>query len=211
MKENPYPVKSCSILASGGFAITEFLVASALLAAISAWLFSALMDLQRAASYRTEVESVLENTRMAMDTACRVLRQAGNDPLGLRFIPLTGCSATGIRVRSDLTGSAGPADPDKGDPDGDTEDSGEDILLRFNAAAGTMELVPANGAAQAIASQITRFSFRYWNASGDETYICEEARRITLTITASSAIADPRTGNRFGITVISDVRPPALP
>jgi type II secretory pathway pseudopilin PulG len=191
---------------SGGFALAEFLVATVILAVLSTWIFGVLMDVQKAAAQRLGLDAAMENARMAMDAVTRVIRQAGNDPLAAGFTPLTACGNTELRVRSDLTGSGGPSDPDKGDPDGDTSDSGEDVTIRFNAPAGTLEFVPDGGVAQAVAGQISRFSIKYWDAYGSVAAHCDEARRVSLSITSFSAQADPRTGRQFSITVNSDIR-----
>ena len=115
-----------------GFTLTEFLIAASILLVLSSAIFSMLTEIQHAGSYQTEVQFVLNNTRIAMQTAERYIRQAGNDPLGSGVSGITIVSAQEIQIRSDLTGSAGPGNPDKGDPDGDIGDSGESIAIRFN-------------------------------------------------------------------------------
>ena len=65
-----------------GFSLVEFVISSAILLVICASVFNVLAETQRSASYQSEVQSVLENTRMALETVERFIRQAGNDPVG---------------------------------------------------------------------------------------------------------------------------------
>ena len=55
-----------------------------------------------------------------MQTVEQYIRQAGNDPFCTGVAGIAIVSTEEIQIRSDLTGSAGPGNPDKGDPDGDT-------------------------------------------------------------------------------------------
>ena len=103
-----------------GFSLVEFLISSAILVVIGASVFSAITDVGRTASYQTEVQTVLQNTRVGMDTIARRIKQAGNNPLAATFEGITIGGAHQVQIRSDLTGSA-PGQPDKGDPDGRIE------------------------------------------------------------------------------------------
>jgi hypothetical protein len=165
-----------------------------------------LAQIQRSGSYRTEVQSVLENTRIALDTVGRIVRQAGNDPRGVGFPGLTIISATEARIRSDLTGSAEASGaPDKGDPDGDTDDAGEDVTIRYNAGTGSVELV-SGSAAQSIANYISGFQMQYLDAEGDFTNAGAGVRKIRISITGATNLADPQTGRVFSLQVATDVQ-----
>ena len=193
-------------LDEAGFSLAELLIASLVLLLISAAVFSVLAESQKAASYQTEVQAVLDNTRTAADTAERYIRQAGNDPLNAGVVGITIASATEVRIRSDLTGSAGPANPDKGDPDGDTLDAGEDVTIRYNPAARSIELVPDGGSAQSIANNISAFALQYYDAKGATTAVGADVRRINISVSGASTIPNPQTGLIFGITLSSDIQ-----
>ncbi len=188
-----------------GFTLSEFLIAACILLVISASLFQTLTDTQSGASYQSEVQSVLDNTRMAMQLIERCIRQAGNDPFQTGLSGIAIISASELRIRSDLTGSGGASNPDKGDPDGDTADSNEDISIRYNATARTIELVPDGGPAQSVAGYISGLLFQCLDANGNITHVGSEVRMIRVSISGSSLQPNPRTRQIFGIQVTSNI------
>jgi type II secretory pathway component PulJ len=189
-----------------GFTLTEFLISALILLVISAAVFGMLSDIQRVASYQTEVQSVLNNSRIAMQTLERYIRQAGNDPLGCGLTGISIVSSTEVGIQSDLTGSAGVVNPDKGDPDGDINDSGENVTIRFNRTARTLEVVPAGSSAQIVAAYISGLSLQYYDAGGNTTADGSEVRKISITISSASLLPDPQTHRVFAIQLNSDIQ-----
>lgn len=187
-----------------GFGLAEFLVSAVILLVIAASVFSLLAEVQRRSSYQAEVQSVLNNTRIAIQAIGRYLRQSGNDPLGAGFPAITIVSPTELRIQSDLTGSQGPGNPDKGDPDGDTNDSGENVTVRLNSATRSLEIVPEGASAQIVAAYISDLSFRYYGPGGAVAATGEDVRKINVTITGVSPSRDPVTHKNFGIQLSSD-------
>jgi type II secretory pathway component PulJ len=188
-----------------GFTMTEFLTAALILMVISASIFRSLSDTQSSAAYQSEVHSVLDNTRLAMQLVERQIRQAGNDPFHTGVSGITIISGSQLRIRSDLTGSSGAGNPDKGDPDGDISDSNEDVTIRYNEAARTLELVPAGGPAQAVAGCISALTFQYFDANGNVTNVGSEVRRVRVSISGSSLQPNPLTRELFGVQITSDI------
>src|SRR5262245_29392746 len=88
-------------LENSGFTLVEFVMASAILLVICAAVFNVLADTMRAASYQSEVESLVEHTRLALETVERFLCQAGNDPKDTGLAGVTIVSSSEVRVRSD--------------------------------------------------------------------------------------------------------------
>ena len=174
-----------------GSTLIEFLIASLILLVVAAAVFELLSDVQRAAGYQAEVQSVLNNTRIAVQAVERYVRQAGNDPLRSGFSGITVVSAREVQLRSDRTGSSGSS---KGDPDGDIDDSGENITIRYNEKSGSLEIVPHGGPAQIVASQ------------GNLTTDGNEVRRMTITISGATRQPDPKTHRSFGITLSQSIR-----
>ncbi len=189
-----------------GFSLVEFLLATLVLFVVAGAIFGLLAQTQRTASYQTEVQAVLENTRIAMETVQRIIRQAGNDPHHVGFDGITITSSTEVEVRSDLTGSGGVGNGDRGDPDGDTSDSGEDVTIRYNATAHTIELVPQGGTATAIATNIYAFDMQYLDPTGTATLVGSAVRRVTISLTGASALPDPQTGQVFSLQLTGDVQ-----
>ena len=111
-------------------------------------------------------------------------------------------SSSEVRVRSDLTGSDGT---DKGDPDGDSSDSGEDVTIRYDAGTRSLELIPHPGSAQSVAHNISAFSIRYYNDAADAvTTSGAEVQRARIDHTGATATANPQTREVFSLELASD-------
>jgi type II secretory pathway pseudopilin PulG len=188
-----------------GFTLVEFLISSLILIVVASAVFALLSEIQRTASYQTEVQSVLNNTRIAMQTVERYIRQAGNDPLGSGLSGIVIVSTNEIQVRSDLTGSSGTGNPDKGDPDGDIEDSGENVTIRLNDRSRSLEIVPDGGSAQIVASNIAGLSFECFDSQGSLTTASGDIRKVVITIKGSSSLPNPQTHQVFGVKLSSGV------
>jgi Tfp pilus assembly protein PilW len=200
------PASSPKVHMESGFSLVEFLISTLVLLLLSAAVFGMLAQTQHAAGFQAEVQAVLENTRLAMNTVDGYLRQAGNDPRGAGFQGLTIVSATEVRVRSDLTGSASASGlPDKGDPDSDTTDANEDVTVRYSAGSSTLEIVPNGGVAQPVADHISAFSMQYFDAAGASTTVGANVRKVQLTITGTTALPDPQTRQPFSMRLTSDI------
>lgn len=189
-----------------GFTLAELLISVLILSIASAAIFSVLAEIQHAAGYQAEVQSVLNNTQIAMQVVQRYVRQAGNDPLGCGVVGITIVGPEEMRVKSDLTGSAGPGYPDKGDPDGDIGDSAENVAIRYNNKTRSLEVVPAGGTAQIIAGNISGLAFSYYNAAGGTAATGAEVRAIGISISGASLQADPRTHQVFGVQLNSEIQ-----
>jgi hypothetical protein len=188
-----------------GFTFTEFLICSVVLLIVTASTFAFLSEIQRTASYQTEMQAVLNNTRIALQAIERYIRQAGNDPFAVGFARITIVNQTEAQIRSDLAGSAA-GNPDKGDPDGDINDSGENITIRFNGKSRTIEIIPDGGSSQILAGYISDLQFEYYDENGMPTTIGSEVRKIAVTIAGSSQLPDPQTHQFFGVTLRGEVR-----
>ncbi len=191
--------------AQAGFTLSEFLVCALILLVVASAVFSTLSEIQRAAGYQTEVQSVLCNTRMAVQTIERYIRQAGNDPLHSGLSGITIISETEMRIQSDLTGSSGAGNPDKGDPDGDINDSGENVTIRYNGISRSIEIVPDGGSAQIITGYIAGLTFEYYDGSGAIATVGSDVRKITVTVMGTSLLRDPHTHEVFGVKLSSDI------
>jgi type II secretory pathway pseudopilin PulG len=189
-----------------GFALIELMISTLILLAVSCAVFSTLIEVQRTASYHSEVQSVLSGAQIAMQTVERYIRQAGNDPLRSGVTGITIVSPQEMQIQSDLTGSAGPGDPDKGDPDGDTGDSWENVTIRYNSRTRSLEIVPDGGPAQIVASCISDLSFTYFNAVGGTAVTGSEVRKIGISISGTSLLPNPRTRQIFGVKLSSDIQ-----
>jgi len=189
-----------------GFSLVEFLLSAVIFLSVSAAVFNTMADIQQVASYQSEVQSVLDNTRIALETTVSLLQQTGNDPfqIGLAGITITGASQ--VQLQSDIAGSEGPGSPDKGDPDGDISDSGENVTLKYNAGTRTLNAAQGGGSAQAVAADISAFSLTFYDANGLPTNQGSQVRTVTVSVSGASRLPDPQTGRIFALQLASNVR-----
>jgi type II secretory pathway component PulJ len=190
----------------GGFALAEFLISALLFLGLSVVIFGVIADMQRNAGYQSEVQAVLSNSRIALQIIERHLRQAGNDPLGTGVRGITIVSPEEFQVHADLTGSEGLGNPDKGDPDGDTDDSGESVTIRYNSRTRSLEIVTGGGSSQVVAGYIAGLAFEYYDAQGSPTTLSTEVRRVAISLMATSLLPDPQTGQIFGVKLDSTIQ-----
>ena len=85
-----------------GYTLAEFLVASLILILISTAVFNVLGETQQVTGCQTDIQEVLDNTRIAIDAIERHVRSAGNDPVGSGVIGISINGPSEIRIRSDL-------------------------------------------------------------------------------------------------------------
>jgi Tfp pilus assembly protein PilW len=188
-----------------GFTLVEFLICTACFLLVASAAMAILLDIQRTASYQNESYSVLHSTQIAMQTVERYIRQAGNDPFAKGFPKIAIVNAAAVQIRSDLTGSD-HGNPDKGDPDGDADDSGENVIIRFNSQSRSIEIVPYGGSPQIVAGYISDLQFQYYDKDGALTAVGSDVRKITVKISGSSPIPNGLTHQYFGVTLCSEIR-----
>jgi len=195
-----------AIQCAAGFSLIEFMLSSLILLLIAGAAFEVLSRAQRTAAMQSDMQEMTDNARNAMETVARYLRQAANDPLGAGFDGITVVGPSEVRLRADLTGSCGRSNPDKGDPDGDLDDSSEDVRIFYNASDRTLELIPSEASPQVIAGNISEFSMQYFDSEGAETLSGPEIRRIGVSLTTTGSLPDPRTSQYLHIRLTCDVR-----
>jgi hypothetical protein len=184
-----------------GFGLVEFLMSALVVVSISAGLFTILTNMQSNAGYQSEVLGVMENTRVVMSMLERYIVQAGSNPRSASFTPVTITSSTQVQLCADLTGSSGG---NQGDPDGDILDADENVTIRHNQTARSIELVDGNGTVQTLANYISAFSLNYFDKDGNVTAVGADVRKIRVTISGSSTMANPRTKKTYSLTLASD-------
>jgi hypothetical protein len=184
-----------------GFGLVEFLMSTLVVMSLSAGIFTILTDMQSNSGYQAEVLSVTENTRVVMTTLGRYIVQAGSNPRSASFTPVTITSSTQVQICADVTGSLGGS---QGDPDGDILDTDENVTILYNSTTHSIELVDGNGTVQTLANYISAFTLNYFDKDGNATSAGADVRKISVTVSGSSTVANPRTKKRFGLTLTSD-------
>jgi hypothetical protein len=189
----------------GGFGSLEMLISLVLVLAISGAALGILVQVERVAAVQADFESARDGALVAIDLVERILRQAGNDPSSSGISPLTALSSCEVRTRADLTGSGGPAEPDKGDPDGDTEDAYEDVVIRYAQSADTLRLESAGGGVQTVADNLSAFAIELMNDAGGAVAAGECAARARISLTSRGRSVDPQTRLAFAMRLSGDV------
>ena len=168
-----------------GFTFIELLIAMAVGGILLAAVVSTFVLQHKSYDVQEQVTEMVQTTRAAMDMISREIRMAGYDPTGACFdgIPY---SATQLQIGADL-GGAKPNDP----PDGDTNDSNENITYSYDFKNFQIDR-DTGGGRQPFAENIQAFSFAYLDRDGSPTTITADIRQIRVTITARTAKSDPR-------------------
>lgn len=188
-----------------GFSLPELLVSCLLLALLSGAAFGFLNDVARVAGRQADLQSARTGLLLGLDAARRLLQQSGNNPCAASVIGTSTYGPGRWHVQADLTGSAAPAQPDKGDPDGDNADSYEDIVIRHDSSADTLGLESVGGGVQIVADGVAAFSLRFFDASGAEVGAEGKATRARVEITTVTRSPDLRTRRNSAIQLSSDV------
>jgi len=109
-----------------------------------------------------------------MSTLGRYIVQAGSNPRSASFTPVTITSSTQVQLCTDVTGSSGGS---QGDPDGDILDTDENVTIRYNQTACSIELVDGNGTVQTLANYISAFTLNYFDKDGNATTVGPTSER----------------------------------
>jgi type II secretory pathway pseudopilin PulG len=193
------------ILNQSGFSLPELLVSCLMLLLLAGTALGLLTDVERVAGRQADLQSARAGSLLGLDAARRLLQQSGNNPCVSSRTGIMTYGPGAWRLQSDLTGSAAPSYPDKGDPDGDNGDSFEDIVIRHDASADTLGLESIGGGVQTVADGVIAFSLRFFDASGTEVTADDRATRAQVEITAVTRSPDPRTRRNSAIQLSSDV------
>jgi len=191
--------------AESGFSLVELMISTVVMLGVAGYIFSAMADMHKASVYQGEVQSVVSNARRAAETLERLVTQAGHNPLEIAMDGVVITDATQVRLRADLTGSSG-TDPNRGDPDGDTNDLDEDITVRYSANDQQIQLILADGTVRPLASGITAFSMQYLDRSGATTNVGSQVSYIRFNLSAATRTVDPQTHLRYAFTETFAVR-----
>lgn len=167
-----------------GFTVTELLIAMAVGGVLLAAVVSTFVLQDKSYDVQEQVTEMVQTTRAAMDMIGREIRMAGYDPTGACFdgIPY---SATQLQIGADLGGTK-PNDP----PDGDTDDSNENIIYSYDSKNLQIDR-NTGGGRQPFAENIEAFSFAYLDRNGSPTTMTADIRQIRVTITGRTSKRDP--------------------
>lgn len=207
---------------SRGFTLAEMLIATAVLALISAAIFTLLFQSQDAYQSQEEIVEVTQQARIAMDQIVRYIRQAGNDPediLDSQTAPgghghsglypieiLTVGPDYQIQINSDITGAVPDASSDPlkatGDPDGTLDNLYEKVTVRYDSNTDTLYINIGYGE-EILAENIPGFALIFYDKDGNITVNEANIVRVRVSLQATT-VGSARTQVQ-SITLESDV------
>lgn len=175
-----------------GFSLLELLVAMALMAVVTAAVYSTFYSQHKSYISQGQIAAIQQNLRVAMYLIGREIRMAGCDPLKRAHagIKNTGWDPqenryTSIRFTLDITNDSG-----EGDPDGDTDDPNEDVSYYLSDVDGDgdNDLRRNN---QRIAENVDALDLVYLDENGKPTTTLANIRSVQVSLLARGARGDP--------------------
>ncbi len=174
---------------SQGFTIVELLVSLAIAGVVSAGIYMTFYSQQKSYVTQTAVAAMQQNLRAAMHLLEHDIRMAGYDPEGTAGAGILSASTASARVSMDITDDAGT-----GEPDGDTDDAGEDVTYYLYDADGDggSDLGRQTSAGVAMAAEnLDALDFVYLDSDGAVTTTPAEIRSVQVSVVARIGRPDP--------------------
>lgn len=189
-------MRRSTIRTSGGFTLTELMVAMGIAMGVMAAVTTTFMAQTRFYNAQEQVNEMEQNARGALDIITRELKMAGYKPNGGTFAGIT-YSTSQLRIQADLLGD-----------DGLTTATNEDIIYSYDS---TNKQILRSG--QVLADNITAFTFSYYDANGASTSTSANVRQVKIDVTAQTAKPDPNYTSNNGYRnyqITATVTPPNL-
>ena len=203
--------KSMVTQRDAGFTLVELMITVLLAGLIIGSVYTAYLSLQRKYYAQEQVVEMQQTLRAAMDILVRDIRMAGYSPNGSANAGIVTATVGQLRIRQDLTNTAGTSDDGDGAFDGPNEDvtfgfapaddAGADGVADANVATFLRQdaSVPA-GTAQDLAENIVAVKFIYIieddngelvPANEDSPVVIDKIRAIQISILARADRPDP--------------------
>ena len=161
-----------------GATLTELLIAIAVVGVVMGGLTQMFATYRRVYAVQDRVAGMTQQGQAAFELISREVRAAGSNPTGATFTAVA-YSPTQLELRSDRNGN------------GTTNDANEHVIYAYDATNRRITRDAGNGV-ETVAENIQGFTFTYLNSAGATTTVSSAVRQINLTITARTAVPDPR-------------------
>ena len=190
-----------------GFTLVELLIAMTIGLIILAALSSTFLMQRKIYDVQEQIVEMVQTTRAAMDMMTMEIRMAGYDPTGAGFDGIT-YDDDQLEIKADMYQTN-----KTGDPDGDTDDSNENIIYTMDSDYPFEIRRNTGGGRQPFAENIQSFTFNYLDSTGSATATTADIRQITITITVRSAkpdsdYTDPAYGDHYRRYTLTSVITP---
>jgi len=188
-----------------GFSFVEMMVATVVLVLVGGSIATVMFQGQYSYQSQRGMVEVAQDGRIAMEQIMSFVRQAGNSVSGT-ITPISILGANHIRINADLTGSeAGNV----GDPDGDTNDLYELVVVRHDVGNTRVMIDLADGGGERVLIENIAagdFVISLLDAASIVTATEADIRAVRVEMKIRASDTDLQTGDVQSITLRSEAQ-----
>ena len=159
--------------ATGGFTVTELVLALAIMMMVMAAIVSLLISLNRVYAAQNVIAGVQQVTRAGINIMTRNIRLAGLNPLKINRIGILEASVNKIRFQHDTNGSG-------------TIETGqdEDSAYLLNGNHQLIRQKDGNSRSnKSLIDHVTNLTFYYFDRDNEETIIFDDIHTVEISLT----------------------------
>jgi type IV pilus assembly protein PilW len=193
----------CKLRNITGFTLTELMVAMAIGMVVLSAVTTTFMAQARFYNAQEQINEMQQNARGALDVITRELKMAGYKPNGGTFDGVT-YSVSQLMIQADLDGNGGIST---------SSSANEQITYAYDSTNKRITRKMGTGTVEALADNITAFTFGYLDSSGATTTTSSSIRQVAISITAVTAKPDPNYSSNNGYRnyqISARITPPNL-
>jgi type IV pilus assembly protein PilW len=193
----------CKLRNITGFTLTELMVAMAIGMVVLSAVTTTFMAQARFYNAQEQINEMQQNARGALDVITRELKMAGYKPNGGTFDGVT-YSVSQLMIQADLDGNGGIST---------SSSANEQITYAYDSTNKRITRKMGTGTVEALADNITAFTFSYLDSSGATTTTSSSIRQVAISITAVTAKPDPNYSSNNGYRnyqISATITPPNL-
>ncbi len=193
----------CKLRNITGFTLTELMVAMAIGMVVLSAVTTTFMAQARFYNAQEQINEMQQNARGALDVITRELKMAGYKPNGGTFDGVT-YSVSQLMIQADLDGNGGIRT---------SSSANEQITYAYDSTNKRITRKMGTGTVEALADNITAFTFSYLDSSGATTTTSSSIRQVAISITAVTAKPDPNYSSNNGYRnyqISARITPPNL-
>jgi type IV pilus assembly protein PilW len=193
----------CKLRNITGFTLTELMVAMAIGMVVLSAVTTTFMAQARFYNAQEQINEMQQNARGALDVITRELKMAGYKPNGGTFDGVT-YSVSQLMIQADLDGNGGIST---------SSSANEQITYAYDSTNKRITRKMGTGTVEALADNITAFTFSYLDSSGATTTTSSSIRQVAISITAVTAKPDPNYSSNNGYRnyqISARITPPNL-
>ena len=193
----------CKLRNITGFTLTELMVAMAIGMVVLSAVTTTFMAQARFYNAQEQINEMQQNARGALDVITRELKMAGYKPNGGTFDGVT-YSVSQLMIQADLDGNGGIST---------SSSANEQITYAYDSTNKRITRKIGTGTVEALADNITAFTFSYLDSSGATTTTSSSIRQVAISITAVTTKPDPNYSSNNGYRnyqISATITPPNL-